>query len=376
MRIGFLGSISDNIYLFRRPVMKALQKQGHTIYVIVPDDRYKQELEDDGFIYIQYKMKRHSLNPIMEILSIKDIYRAIKPLKLDILQTATVKPNIYGTLAGSLARIPKIYNLVEGMGSFYTYDTPKAKIVRAIIEMFYKQANKLSDLTIFVNSDDPKLMIERGLIEPSKVKIIRSVGIDTDEYNPKKVNKLKVQEWKDRLSDDGKPIVMMVARAIWHKGIKEFYQAAKILKDKAHFVLVGDTDEGNPTCADPEFLRSGDVNWIGRQSDMVTLTAVSDIYVLPTSYREGVPRTLLEAASMGKPLVATNVVGCKEVVDDGINGFLVPQKDIQALVRAIDKLIDDKTLREKFGQASRKKAIEEFDMPKIIEQYLPLYVKD
>ncbi len=372
MNIGFLGNLSDNLYMFRRPIMKALKNRGHKIFAIAPDDRYKKELESDGFFFIQYKMKRQSLNPIEEILSIKAIYQAIKPLNLDILQTSTVKPNIYGTFAAKLAKIPKVYNLVEGMGSFYIDDTLKAKIVRSIIETLYKRASSLSDLTIFVNSDDPKYMIDRGLIVPHKVKVIKSVGIDTKEYDPAKVDKDKVLNWREKLSSDGKPIVMMVARAIWHKGIKEFYEASKIVGDKAHFVLVGDTDSGNPSCANEEFLKSGKVNWIGRQSDMVTLTAVSDIYVLP-SYREGVPRTLLEAASMAKPIVATDVVGCREVVSDGVNGFLVPVKDSRTLAEAIDRLIENVELREKFGKASRQKAMEEFDMPKVVEQYLPLY---
>ena len=372
MNIGFLGNLSDNLYMFRRAIMKALKDKGHRVYAIAPDSRYKKELEDDGFIYIQYKMKRESLNPVEELLSIRAIYEAIKPLNLDILQTSTVKPNIYGTFAGRLAKIPKIYNLVEGMGSFYIDDSLKAKSVRFIIESLYKRATKLSDLTIFVNSDDPEYMIKRGLITPDKVKVIKSVGIDTNEFSPQNVDSKRLAKWREELASDGKIVVMMVARAIWHKGIREFYEAAEILGEKANFVLVGDTDSGNPSCATEDFLRSGKVNWIGRQSDMITLTALSDIYVLP-SYREGVPRTLLEAASMAKPIVATDVVGCKEVVDDGVNGFLVPPKNSKELARAIDRLIEDKALREKFGKASRKKAIEEFDIEKIIKQYLPLY---
>ncbi len=372
MKIAILGNLSDTIYIFRRPIMKALQKEGHTIYALAPDDRYKIELEQEGFKFIQYKMRRISLNPINEILTIRDIFIAIKSLDLDILQTYTVKPNIYGTFAGRLAKIPKIYNLVEGMGSFYIDDSLKAKSVRFIIESLYKRATKLSDLTIFVNSDDPEYMIKRGLITPDKVKVIKSVGIDTNEFSPQNVDSKRLAKWREELASDGKIVVMMVARAIWHKGIREFYEASEILHKKANFILVGDTDSGNPSCATEDFLRGGKVNWIGRQSDMITLTALSDIYVLP-SYREGVPRTLLEAASMAKPIVATDVVGCKEVVDDGVNGFLVPPKNGKELARAIDKLIEDKALREKFGKASRKKAIEEFDIEKIIKQYLPLY---
>ena len=372
MKIGFLSNLDDNLYLFRMPIMKALRDRGHKIYAISPKGRYKDEFLKEGFEVVEYKMSRGSINPLKELYSIVDIYRAIKPLGLDILQTSTVKPNIYGTFAAKLAKVPKIYNLVEGMGSFYIEDDFKSKVVRAIIETLYKKSSELSDLTIFVNSDDPQYMIERGLIDKDKVVVIRSVGVDTDEFNPANVNSHRVEYWKKKLSPNGKPIVMMVARAIWHKGIREFYEVAEILKPKASFVLVGDTDNGNPSCANEQFLKSGAVNWIGRQSDMVTITATSDIFVLP-SYREEVPKTLLEAASMAKPIVTTDTVGCREVVEDGKNGFLVPLKDTKALMDAINRLIDNPTLREEFGKASRKKAIREFDVRGVVAQYLPLY---
>ncbi len=372
MKIGFLSNLDDNLYLFRMPIMKALRDRGHKVYAISPSNRYKEEFEKEGFEVVEYSMQRDSLNPLKELISIYSIYKAIKPLKLDILQTSTVKPNIYGTFGAKLAKVPKVYNLVEGMGSFYIDDTLKTKIVRFVIETLYKQSSKLSDLTIFVNSDDPKFMIQRGLIEQSKIKVIKSVGIDTKEYSIDNIDKKKVQKWRNRLSADGKPVVMMVARAIWHKGVREFYEVANRLKNRANFVLVGATDSGNPSCATEEFLRGGAVNWIGFQTDMKSLTAVCDIYVLP-SYREGVPRTLLEAASMSKPIVTTDTVGCKEVVDDGVNGFLVPVGDTNLLEISIKKLLKNPKLREEFGKASRQKALNEFELSKVVKQYMPLY---
>ncbi|NCB31700.1 MAG: glycosyltransferase family 1 protein, partial [Clostridia bacterium] len=170
--------------------------------------------------------------------------------------------------------------------------------------------------------------------------------------------------------------VLMVARAIWHKGLAEYIEAASILRKQypdAVFLLVGDVDEGNPSSATREFLRSQPhVCWLGPRADIAAITALCDVYALP-SYREGVPRTLLEAASMAKPIVTTDTVGCREVVDNGVNGFLVPLRDGATLAQRIATLLDDAELRERMGQAGRKKAVRDFDVAHVVEQYLELY---
>ena len=372
MRIGFLSHLDWNLYLFRLPIMRRLMEQGDEVFAIAPKGACWEEFKRAGITPVDYTIERQSINPFKERRAIDAIYRAIAPLKLDILHTFTAKPNIYGTFAGRRAGIPVIYNLVEGLGSFYVENGFKSRIMRLLIERLYRKAFAMSDGCVFVNRDDPAYMIENKIIDPEKVTIIRSVGVDTRIFSFDSVDSEILAGWRKRLAPDGKPIVMMVARAIWHKGVAEFYAAAEKLSHKAHFVLIGGTDMGNPSCADENFLRKGSVRWLGEQSDMVTLTAVADIYVLP-SYREGVPRTLLEAASMGKPLVATDVVGCREVVDDNVNGLLIPPRDVDALAKGIERLIDDETLRRKFGEASRRKAVGEFDVEKIVDQYMPLY---
>ena len=167
----------------------------------------------------------------------------------------------------------------------------------------------------------------------------------------------------------------MVARAIWDKGIKEYYVAAESLSKKFRnvvFVLVGGTDQGNHTCASETFLNSGTVRWLGQRDDIADLTAIADIYVLP-SYREGLPATLMEAAAMSKPIVATDTVGCRDVVKDGYNGFLVPVKDSKALIKKIETLINDQELREQFGTNGRKIAENEFDVHSVVAQYMDYY---
>jgi len=249
--------------------------------------------------------------------------------------------------------------------------------VRFVIERLYKIVFKRSQACVFVNSDDPHYLIEKNIIPQNKVVIIKSVGIDTaafsmEHFTPERLGQIRAE---NGLS--GKIVVLMVARAIWDKGIREFYEACDIIKAKyenVEFVFVGDIDEGNHTCASREFLLQGGVKWLGHRDDIIDLTAISDIYVLP-SYREGLPRVLLEAASMSKPIITTNSVGCKEVVDEGKNGFLIPVKDAAALAEKVEILIKDRELMLKMGANSRKKALKEFELNKVVKQYLELYKK-
>ncbi len=374
MKIAFLSHLDLNLYLFRLPIMKKLVEEGHRVYAVCPKGNKFDSFAEYGIEAIEYKIERSSLNLLKELKAIYNIYSAIKPLNLDILHTFTAKPNIYGTLAGKMAKVPTIINLVEGLGSFYIEDTPKNIAVRNVIEKLYKLVFLISNKVVFVNSDDPKYLERRGVIKESQIKIIKSVGIDTKEFNPEVVNQESVDLLKRSLDIEDKVIVLMVARAIWHKGVREFYEASTLLSNykDVQFILVGDIDEGNPSSADRDFLNSGDVLWLGHRDDILELTAMSNIYVLP-SYREGVPRTLLEASSMAKPIIATNTVGCREVVKDGYNGFLVPIKDSQKLSNKIEILIKDKDKRNIMGKNGRMLALKEFDVEAVVKQYIELY---
>jgi len=350
--------------------MIALVERGHEVYAISPHGDYSDKFKSDGVEHIAYEIERGSLNPFKERVFVDNIYEAIKDLELDILHTFTAKPNIYGTFAAKRAGVPVILKLVEGLGSFYVEDSLKNRVVRFMMEKLYKKAFKLSQGVVFVNSDDPKYMLEKNIIVDDKVKIIKSVGIDTEEFSPVGVDTSLL---KKSLGLKDEVVVLMVARAIWHKGVREFYGASKHFDSKkVKFILVGDIDTGNHSSASEEFLLSSDVLWLGHRDDIKELTALSDIYVLP-SYREGVPRTLLEAASMAKPIVTTSTVGCREVVEDGVNGFLVPVKDVDELVKKIKLLVENPILRESMGKEGRKKAVQEFDIKKVVRQYLKLY---
>jgi N,N'-diacetylbacillosaminyl-diphospho-undecaprenol alpha-1,3-N-acetylgalactosaminyltransferase len=375
-KIGFLSHLDANIYLFRLPIIKALIEKGHKVYIFCLDGFYSQEMKKMGLNVINYDIERGSLNPFKEIKAIKNIYLALKPYKLDILHTFTAKPNIYGVIAGRALKIPKIINLVEGLGSFYIENDIKSVLIRKIIELFYKITFKFSNLCIFVNEDDPKYLIEKNIISPKKVRIIKSVGIDTAFFCDD-MDVLQKQRYKLSINiDPSKKVVLMIARVIKHKGILEYLEAARNIKSKredVEFVLVGGLDEGNKFGIKKEILHEYDILWLKERTDIKELLSITDIFVLPSYYGEGVPRTLLEAASMAKPIITTNHTGCKEVVEDGKNGFLVPIKDYKTLAQKLEILIDNPDLREKFGKNSREKAKKEFDIKIIVDKYLKVY---
>lgn len=363
-KIAFLSHLDLNLFLFRLPIMQALVQKGYTVYAICPRGEKFDEFEKHGIKALEYKIKRQSLNPFKEISTIRNIYKVIKPLNLDILQNFTAKPNIYGSIAGHLAKVPLIVNAVTGLGSFYIEQSKKAKAVKKVMNMLYKEANKKAHYCIFQNSDDMQYFIDKKLVRKEKAILIKSSGIDTQTFSPANSSIINHQS---------SITILMIARAIWHKGIKEYYEAANSFEDEnVEFVLIGDTDEGNISCASKKFLNSSIVKWLGHRDDVKQQIEKCDVFVLP-SYREGVPRTLLEAASMGKPIVTTDTVGCREVVDDGVNGFLVPVKDSKTLAQRIRLLVDNKQLREQMGKVSRYKAENEFDINIVVKQYLKVY---
>lgn len=364
LKFGFLSHLDLNLWLFRLPVMDALIAQGHTVYAICPEGDKSGSFAEHGIIHISYTISRSSLNPLKELQAIYTIYDAIKPLKLDILHTFTAKPNIYGTIAGRLAKVPRIINLVEGLGSFYLENDLKSRTVRTLIEMLYRQTFKLADTVMFVNEDDPKYLIQKNVISPHKVITIKGVGIDTRIWSPIQKNPSE------------KIVIVMIARTLKHKGVLEYLAAADLLSPRyphVEFRYIGSPDPGNRFSVTEKFMqKQKNITYLGHRDDIREQLSQSDIFVLP-SYREGLPRTSMEAMSMGLPIVTTDVIGCRETVEDGINGFMVPPKDMYALAEAIEKLIVNPSLRQQMGEAGRQKAIHEFDIGTIITKHLEVY---
>jgi N,N'-diacetylbacillosaminyl-diphospho-undecaprenol alpha-1,3-N-acetylgalactosaminyltransferase len=363
MKIGFLSHLDLNLYAFRLPVMLELKRLGHTPIAIAPEGQYLQKIREAGIEVAPYKIERKSLNPLKEIKAIQNIFWTIKPLGLDVLHTFTAKPNIYGTIAGRLAKAPRIINLVEGLGSFYLEEDAKSRLIRSVIETLYKRVFRLSNAVMFVNDGDPAYLIQKNIIDPKKVVKINGVGIDT-------------HEWKRSRPAKEPLMVIMIARLIRHKGVLEYLEACQNLKAKypsVRFVYVGGEDSGNPSGLKKEiFERFSGVEYLGERSDIKELLEDSHIFVLP-SYREGLPRTVLEAMSMETAVIGADAVGTRDCIKDGVTGLLVGVKDEKSLEEAIEKLITDDKLRAKLAKAGRQACEKEYDIKPIVKEHLRVY---
>lgn len=363
-RFGFLSHSDMSIYFFRSPIMRELKRLGHDVFAIMPDGKYAHKLKDE-FDCFTYKITASSLNPFQISNETKELSKILKNLNLDLLQTSAHRSNIFGTFAAKEAGIKNIINLVEGLGSFYIDNDIKSFLVRSMIDHMYYKAFKLSNVCIFVNESDPNYMINKSLIPLNKVIQIKSVGVNSKIFDEKLYKNEKL---------GSKKIVLMIGRALWHKGIREFYEAADILSDRddVQFVFAGDTYEGNKSSASKEFLKNPNVLWLGWCEDVFSLYKSAYMVVLP-SYKEGFPRTILEAMSMSRPCVVSNADGCVETVEDGHTGLICQMKSSQDLAKKIKILLDDENLARKMGYYGRKAVLEKYDESIITQKYLEIY---
>ncbi|MBZ7964598.1 glycosyltransferase family 4 protein [Campylobacter sp. 2457A] len=369
MKIGFLSHAGASIYHFRMPIIKALKKQGHEIFIIVPKDEYTQKLQELDLNLVIYDFSRSSLNPFVIFKNFFHLKKVLKNLNLDLIQCAAHKSNTFGIMAAKLAKIKYIFGLVEGLGSFYIDDNFKSKMIRWNINLLYKISFKLANGFIFVNESNALFMRNLGL-KKEKIFIIKSVGINLKKFLPIKINhESKRIFWKNFCIDE-KPIVLMIARALWHKGIKEFYESARLLKEQANFILVGGRDD-NPSCASLDFLNSGCVHYLGSRNDIVELLQNCDIFVLP-SYKEGFPVSVLEAKACGKAIVVSDCEGCVEAISNAYDGLWFQTGDAKDLSDKIELLLNDEKLRDNLGVNAANDALK-YDENIIAQHYLEIY---
>ena len=363
-KFGFLSHSDMSLFFFRAPIMRELQKLGHEVYAIAPNGAYTPNLEAE-FISVNYDLDKASLNPFKVSKDTQNLAKVLKELNLDFLQTSAHKSNVFGTIAAKKAGIRVVLNLIEGLGSFYIDNDLKSRAVRFVIERLYKKSFALANGCIFVNHSDPRYMVDKNIITIDKVFSVTSVGVDSKLFNEEKYK-------NERISS--KKIILMIGRALWHKGIREFYEAADILspRNDVQFVFAGDTFEGNKSSASKEFLKNPNVLWLGWCNDTISLYKSAYAVVLP-SYKEGFPRTILEAMSMSRPCVASNADGCIEAVEDGHTGLICQMKSSVDLARKIEVLLDDENLARKMGYYGRQAVLEKYDEPIITQKYIEIY---
>lgn len=363
-RIGFLSHADMSLYFFRSPIMRELKNRGHEVFAIAPKGKYSEILADE-FHGVTYELDKASINPLKVFKNSENLAKILASLNLDMLQTSAHKSNVFGTFAAKKARIPIVLNLVEGLGSFYIDNDLKTRIIRTAIEKLYKKSFALSNSTIFVNDSDPDYFLSKNLIDKSKIFRIKSVGVNAEIFDPTKYEPAKISD---------KKIVLMMGRALWHKGIKEFYEAAELLKNRTdtQFVFVGDTYEGNKTSANREFLQNKNVLWLGWRDDICELYKACYMFVLP-SYKEGFPRTILEAMSMAKPCVASDCSGNIEAVQNGVTGLICKTADAKDLSQKIEILLNDAQMAENFGKNAREIVLKSYDEKIITKKYMQVY---
>ena len=350
----------------------AAKKAGYSIFVLSKMSNKKDIFDNYGMNFISAPFKRKSTNPFYEfyiLIRIILIYKRVRP---DIVHHVAAKPIIYGSIAAKICRIKSVINAPVGMGYVFTSDNIKAKVLRPLVKILFKffidshnGINKRNKI-IFENKEDLKYFIKLGAVDPKNACIIQGAGV-----------KIK-QNYKPRESKEI-PTIALVARMLKDKGINEFVEAARIVNREkifGNFLLVGDIDPGNPSSLKRQTLAKWNedkvIKWVGWIENVGEILKKTDILCLP-SYREGLPKALIEGAAYGLPIVTTNTIGCKDVVEDGVNGFLVPIKNVEQLSKRIFELIQNKDLRNKMGMESFKIASNKFSSKIINTQTLNVY---
>ena len=346
---------------------KAAVDKGYKVSVITRCRETAREFRQYGLAPINIEFSRRGLNPITELITIFRLRTILKRIRPDIVHNVALKPVVLGSLAAQFAGVQNIVNAPVGMGYVFTSEENRARILRPVVNALIRYSlGRQVRHVIIENNDDFNNLVASGFAKKDSIALIKGAGVDTKKFDYKP-------------EPDGQVRVIMVSRLLRDKGVQEFIDAAKLVKARestVQFVLVGDVDEGNPTSLTADQLtdlrKSRDVTWLGARTDIAELLAASHVACLP-SYREGLPKSLIEAASAGRPIVTTDVPGCREVVTHMVNGLLIQPRDVTALATAIEKLVNDPQLRQSMGKENRQKAESEYANEMIIAQTHGVY---
>ena len=344
------------------------------------DRRLRPHFTDAGLDYHYYPASR-GLSPVGDLVSIVRLTSLVRRLRPDIVHAFGTKSSLWGRFAARLGGAPVVIGTLTGLGSLYVSGGPLRRLLRAGYGSLQWICCRISDLTILQHVDDADQLQKAGIAPSHKTTVVPGSGVRTDQFDPSRVAedaRLAIRHEMGAEADS--VVVTMVSRLIRSKGVMEFAAAAKLAGEccrNAVFVLVGpDDQESVDRLSSPELaeLRKS-VCWLGERRDIMDILGASDVFVLPSYYREGIPRVLLEAAAMGLPLISTRSPGCQEVVLDEINGFLVEPRDSAQLAAAMERLIQDPHLRLRFGSTSRSRCVEAFDLSVVAAQTESLYLR-
>ncbi len=373
-KIVFIANTCWYIYNFRNKLLKDIIKSNYEVFIIAPEDRYSQKLKEFGCKVFDWHLNRSSINPILEIYSILNLIVHLKKNNPDLVHNFTLKSCLYGTIAAKFSGVKNIVNSVTGLGHLFINNSILMRLIRLFLKPIYRFVfNSKGTKIIFQNIDDQRYFLKLGVLKDIKNSfVIKGSGVDCQFFKP----------FDSTNSRFKKPFkILFPSRLILEKGIKEVLEAHNSLLKKGvniQLLIAGEIDKGNRSAINREYkkymLSQKNIKILGHKEDLRKVYSESDIVLLP-SWREGLSRSLLEAASMSKPIITTNTPGCKDIIDHGLNGLLVPIKDPKAIELAIIFLKRNNKIAKKFGQKVRLKVVEKFDVKLINKQTFDVYKK-
>jgi glycosyltransferase involved in cell wall biosynthesis len=365
--------------------MEEMKKLNFKVYACSPrENPYFYEKLEKEFTFKDFPLKRSIDLFGRDFLYFLRVFWFCRKEKPDICHNFTIKPCIYGTLAQKLAGVEKVYCTITGLG----YAFEKEGVLKKIVVFLYKTAGKRAEKIIFQNPDDRDLFISLRILQKEKTKLIKSSGVDVQYFSREKVKKEEKEKIIKEFNLENKIVVTLTGRMLYQKGVKNFAEASEIIKKKdvdtrcqqqknVEFLLVGPFDSENPSGVSEEKIKEWDkkgfVKYIGERRNIREILSVSDIFTLPSNSGEGVPKILLEAGSMELPLITTSVSGCKEVVKESVNGFLIEPNNSKLLAEKIEELINNKEKRKTFGKKSREIVKKEFADTKVVKETINMY---
>lgn len=363
MKVLLFANTDWYLYNYRLPLARALRARGDEVILLSPPGNYVKFLENDGFRCLLLPLERKGMNPLAELMTITRLAMIFRREKPHLVHFFTIKPVLYGSIAARLSGVPHIVNAITGLGYIFA---DASSFLRMLVMMLYR-FSLLNTSVIFQNPDDLNFFIKNKLIFSHQAYLIPGSGVDIEIFRP-------TQE------PAGQPVVMLAGRLLRSKGVPEFVNAARQIRTDgllARFVIVGEPYLDNPDSIQAQELISwqqeGVIETWGWHDDMAEIISKTSIVCLPTTYKEGLPRLLIEAGACGRPVIATNIPGCRMVVRSGQNGLIIPPGDLASLVVALKTLIQDPDLRQKMGARGREIVEQEFSVKRVISRTFEVY---
>ena len=364
---AIVSNTSWSIYNFRKGLLTKLQLLGTQIIIIAPEDDYSKHFEEMGLIYIPIQLDNYGTNPLKDLLYSLQIFKILLKYRVNFLISYTIKPNIFASFAASLLSIPCLA-VITGLGHLFTHRSWKTRIAKSLYKIGLRNVKEVW----FLNNEDKRTFLSEGLIKTHQASVLPSEGVDTD-YFAKDEKAGRTPQFN----------FLFAGRLIAEKGIKEFVKAAKMIKQKQteiQFNVLGFINNNSPHAISKKQMESwhqeGLINFLGATSNIKSYLDCMDCVVLPTYYREGVPRILLEASSMEIPIITTDNVGCREVIDHGVNGYVCQPKNVESLAYWMQKMMDlNEKERDSMGIQGRKIVKNLYDESIIIAKYQKLLAK-